>query len=63
LKRYLALADAARERFGPRCGLAGEYLFLFLRLQEDRVLRRRLFQRDIGTEPAFQPPRREKATA
>jgi N-glycosylase/DNA lyase len=42
-KRYLVLAKAAAERFGPRCGLAGEYLFLHLRLQEDLALRKRLF--------------------
>jgi len=63
LKRYLALAGAARERFGPRCGLAGEYLFLYLRIQEDRILRRRLFPRDPEAGPAKPPVRKKKGTS
>lgn len=42
LRRYLALSEAARQKFGERCGWAGEYLFLYLRVREEDRLRRRL---------------------
>jgi N-glycosylase/DNA lyase len=51
LKRYLLLADAAHKRFGDRCGLAGEYMFLFLRVQDDPALRRRLFPETAEPHP------------
>jgi N-glycosylase/DNA lyase len=58
LKRYLALAEAAQGRFGPRCGLAGEYLFLYLRVQEDISLRRRLFPGSADEIPSTKASKR-----
>ena len=58
LKRYLALAEAAHGRFGPRCGLAGEYMFLYLRVQEDPSLRRRLFPGEAEKISATKVPKR-----
>lgn len=40
--RYLKIVHKARAAFGKRCGLASEYLFLYLRLLEDRKLREEL---------------------
>lgn len=40
--RYLRIVHKARMAFGERCGLASEYLFLYLRLLEDRKLREEL---------------------
>ena len=40
--QYLKIVQKARVAFGQRCGLASEYLFLFLRLKEDETLRREL---------------------
>lgn len=37
--QYLKIVRKARTAFGDRCGLASEYLFLFLRLLEDEKLR------------------------
>ena len=39
---YLRIVRKARVVFGNRCGLASEYLFLYLRLLEDEKLRRQL---------------------
>ena len=49
--QYLKIVQKARRAFGERCGLASEYLFLFLRLLEDEKLRR-----DLG--PYCQSPDR-----
>lgn len=40
--QYLKIVRKARSVFGNRCGLASEYLFLYLRLLEDRKLRGQL---------------------
>lgn len=40
--QYLKIVRKARVVFGERCGLASEYLFLFLRLMEDANLRKEL---------------------
>jgi N-glycosylase/DNA lyase len=40
--QYPKIVDKARRHLGPRCGLASEYLFLFLRLLEDQKLRQEL---------------------
>ncbi len=40
--QYPKIVGKARRHLGPRCGLASEYLFLFLRLLEDRKLREEL---------------------
>lgn len=40
--QYLKIVHKARVVFGPRCGVASEYLFLFLRLMEDAKLREEL---------------------
>ena len=42
LARYLKVVHKARAAFGDRCGLASEYLFLYLRLLEDRKLKEEL---------------------
>lgn len=42
LAQYLKIVKKARNSFGNRCGLASEYLFLFLRLREDENLEREL---------------------
>ncbi len=39
LAQYLKIVKKARGAFGDRCGIASEYLFLFLRLKEDEKLR------------------------
>jgi N-glycosylase/DNA lyase len=41
-RQYAHLVAFARRKFGERCGLASEYLFLFLRMMEERTLRERL---------------------
>jgi N-glycosylase/DNA lyase len=40
--QYLKIVRKARDVFGSRCGVASEYLFLFLRLLEDAKLRKEL---------------------
>lgn len=40
--QYLKIVRKARDAFGNRCGVASEYLFLFLRLLEDSKLRKEL---------------------
>jgi N-glycosylase/DNA lyase len=40
--QYLKIVWKARKAFGEKCGLASEYLFLYLRLLEDEKLRQEL---------------------
>ena len=40
--QYRKIVEKARKHLGDRCGLASEYLFLFLRLLEDEKLRQEL---------------------
>jgi N-glycosylase/DNA lyase len=40
--QYVKIVQKARKALGPRCGVASEYLFLFLRLIEDAKLREEL---------------------
>ncbi len=58
--QYAKLTTFALRRFGPRCGLASEYLFLFLRMREDRRLREKLESYTPGFDPAWiaGPPKR-----
>jgi hypothetical protein len=37
--QYVKIVQKARKFLGPRCGVASEYLFLFLRLLDDAKLR------------------------
>jgi N-glycosylase/DNA lyase len=55
--QYPALVQKARAVFGPWCGLASEYLFLYLRLLEDPGL-----QVEMGLRPdaAYPVPKRKK---
>ena len=39
---YIKIVQKARKAFGLRCGIASEYLFLYLRMQEDEKLRKGL---------------------
>ncbi len=41
--QYPKIVQRARKAFGDRCGLASEYLFLYLRLLEDEKLKKELF--------------------
>ena len=40
--QYVKIVQKARKFLGPRCGVASEYLFLFLRLLDDAKLREEL---------------------
>ncbi len=40
--QYAKIVEKARFYFGNHCGLAGEYLFLFFRMQKDKKLREEL---------------------
>jgi len=40
--QYLKIVRRARKELGPRCGVASEYFFLYLRLLEDERLRQEL---------------------
>ena len=40
--QYVKIVEKARKFLGPRCGVASEYLFLFLRLLDDAQLREEL---------------------
>jgi N-glycosylase/DNA lyase len=55
--QYPALVRKARKAFGPWCGLASEYLFLYFRLLEDPGL-----QAELGQRPGepFSLTQREK---
>lgn len=55
--QYLKIVRKARLAFGNRCGLASEYLFLYLRLLEDEKLRLQLspFCNFIDRLPGFEP--------
>jgi hypothetical protein len=58
--QYLKIVRKARKVFGDRCGLASEYLFLFLRLLDDEKLRRELApycQSPNGFFPPSGPPK------
>jgi N-glycosylase/DNA lyase len=52
--QYLKIVRRARKELGPRCGVASEYFFLYLRLLEDEGLRREL-------SPFFSSPLSPKA--
>jgi N-glycosylase/DNA lyase len=41
-RQYFQIAESAKRVFGNRCGIAGEYLFLYLRMMEDGKLREEL---------------------
>ena len=56
LRQYLKIVQKARAVFGPRCGVASEYLFLYLRLLEDEKLLREL-------QPYCQSPQLLRAPA
>lgn len=53
--QYHSIVRKARKVFGDRCGVASEYLFLFLRLLEDKALRRELepYCRELDLLEAF----------
>ncbi len=59
-QQYLKIVRKARHHFGNRCGIASEYLFLFLRLLEDEKLRKELSPfcqtLDPYSNPAFLSP-------
>jgi N-glycosylase/DNA lyase len=59
--QYVKIVGKARKALGERCGVASEYLFLFLRLLEDANLRRDLGPYCQGLDqeiPRFLPKRR-----
>lgn len=64
--QYLKIVRRARAAFGNRCGLASEYLFLYLRLLEDEKLRRELspfcqiLDRLLELKPSTQPAPKAK---
>ena len=57
LSQYPALVRKARSAFGPWCGLASEYLFLYLRLLEDPGLQAELGRR---LDAALPVPKRKR---
>ena len=62
--QYPKIVRKAREQLGARCGLASEYLFLYLRLLEDANLRRDLAPFLTGGLPlAPQRPKPRQAAA
>ncbi len=59
--QYPKIVEKARRHLGPRCGLASEYLFLFLRLLEDQKLREELGPYLSYSLPAFdESPKRPR---
>jgi N-glycosylase/DNA lyase len=59
--QYPKIVEKARRHLGPRCGLASEYLFLFLRLLEDQKLRQELDPYLSQPLPAFvESPKRTR---
>ncbi len=58
--QYLTIVQKARSTFGDRCGLASEYLFLYLRLLEDDSLRADLAPFCQTADWPVPPPRKPK---